>query len=323
MKVLLLYNTTKDISTPDDDDVLAQLEATRASLEVLGHKTESFGITLDLSKLISKLVDSKPDLIFNLVESIDGVESYMHFVPLILEQKRIKFSGCSSNALYVTTNKVAAKKTLKLNGLPTPEWFTKDIAENDLIHMSKPFIIKPISADASVGLDEDSVIRDSSKLFTELQARSKKYGDCFGEEYIEGREFNISVIEIDNEPVILPIAEIVFNNYPEGKEKVIGYTSKWDTDSFEYKNTVRSFKFSENDSELLAKLRKISTECWNAFNLSGYARVDFRVSDEGDIYILEVNANPCISPDAGFTAACNQAGIEYTKMIEVLLQAAK
>jgi D-alanine-D-alanine ligase len=119
----------------------------------------------------------------------------------------------------------------------------------------------------------------------------------------------------------LPIAEILFKNYPDGKEKVVGYTSKWNEKSFEYKNTVRSFTVDPDDTDLLMKLKKITEECWKVFNLSGYARVDYRVSEDGEIYILEVNANPCISPDAGFSAACNKAGYSYTKMIENIIKA--
>jgi len=117
----------------------------------------------------------------------------------------------------------------------------------------------------------------------------------------------------------LPPAEIKFIDFPEGKPHILGYESKWDEDSFEYKNTVRTFEFEESDKTLLSKLTKICYDCWNSFKLKGYVRVDIRVDEKNNPYVLEINANPCISPDAGFYAACNRAGIKFTTVISEII----
>lgn len=322
MNILFVYNKPKDEFSPDDEDVLTQLEATKSSAEELGHITNSLAVSLDLLTFETELINYNPDIVFNLVEALSGVESYMHFIPLILEKNNFKITGCPSEALYLTTNKILAKKMMRSASIQTPDWFTKSYSVEQLELLKTPFIIKPISADASVGLDEDSVIRNPHNFYSELLSRSEKFGECFGEEYIDGREFNLSILEIDGNPKVMPAAEILFENYPQGKERVVGYTSKWNEDSFEYNNTPRSFDFTESDSELILQLNKIALECWHLFNLSGYARVDFRVSDEGKILVLEVNANPCISPDAGFTAACEKAGMNYTSTIDCIIKAA-
>ena len=134
----------------------------------------------------------------------------------------------------------------------------------------------------------------------------------FAEQYIDGREFNIAILA----GKVLPMAEIVFENYPEGKPRIVDYASKWLTDSFEYNNTQRRFIFPKKDAALLKKLEKISLQCWDIFNLNGYARIDFRVSKTGKPYVLEANVNPCLDRDAGFAAAAARAGISY----EILLQ---
>ena len=148
------------------------------------------------------------------------------------------------------------------------------------------------------------------KRLTELDSR-----DFFVEEFIEGREFNLSILAGESGSQVLPPAEIIFTNYPEGKPKVVGFSAKWKEDSFEYKNTSRTFTFSKTDEPLLHSLREIAQKCWHIFDLSGYARVDFRVDSQNQPYVLEVNANPCISPDSGFFAACNEAGVPFREAV--------
>jgi D-alanine-D-alanine ligase len=116
---------------------------------------------------------------------------------------------------------------------------------------------------------------------------------------------------------VLPIAELRFQDFPAGKPRIVGYAAKWDTTSFEYRNTVRSF---EVEAELAGRARELALHCWELFALGGYARVDFRVDSGGRPWILEINANPCLSPDAGFAAAAAEAGIDFDTMIAALLE---
>jgi D-alanine-D-alanine ligase len=252
------------------------------------------------------------------VEALEGVEAYMHFVPEILEKLNIPFTGGSSESLSVTTNKVFSKKMFDQFEISTPKWITSKNSDK-ISDLPVPCIIKPISVDASVGLDDSSIIYDFKNLSEELQQRIERYGACFIEEFIDGREFNISVIDTENGPLVLPIAEIRFENYPQDKVKIISYDAKWNDDSFEYHNTVRHFDFDKKDENLLAELKKITLQCWHKFELKGYARVDYRVDKQNNIYVLEINVNPCISPDGGFFAACEKYGWNYTKMVEVIL----
>lgn len=323
MKLLFVHNEVENINAADDADVLVQLASARSAAEELGHETDTFAVTMNLSEFESKITEFKPDLVFNLVEAISSVEAYMHFIPQILERRQIKYTGCPTDALYLTTNKVMSKKIMKFADIPTPEWFTEKDKQEKKIIKDKIFIIKPVSADASVGLDDSSIIKMNEHINNELAERSKKYGECFAEEFIDGREFNISILEIAGEPVVLAPAEMIFSNYPENKFKLLGYEAKWSEDSFEYKNTSRKFEYSDSDFELIETLKHISVKCFKVFSLKGYARVDFRVSNSGEIFVLEINANPCISPDAGFTAACTHAGIDYKSMIEFIIKSAE
>jgi D-alanine-D-alanine ligase len=149
-----------------------------------------------------------------------------------------------------------------------------------------------------------------------LAEMERKFGDCFAESYVHGREFNLSVLAGAGGPEVLPPAEIVFEAYPEGKPRIVGYRAKWDETSFEYTHTVRRFEFAGADAPLIGALGSLALRCWDLFGLRGYARVDFRVDESGGPWILEVNANPCISPDAGFVAAAERAGLSFEHVVE-------
>ncbi len=135
------------------------------------------------------------------------------------------------------------------------------------------------------------------------------------QEFIDGREFNISVLKGENGPVVMPPAEMVFHNYHSGKPKIVDFKAKWVSDSFEYVNTIREFPGKKLNRALNESIREMTLKCWHVFGLKGYARVDMRV-DKNDIpYVIEVNANPCLSPDSGLVAATTEAGIPFTEVL--------
>ena len=153
-----------------------------------------------------------------------------------------------------------------------------------------------------------------------MHCRKEKLGGaCYAEAYIDGREFNVALISGKTGVKVLPIAEMLFQNYSPDKLKIVDYKAKWDADSFEYNNTIRKFNFQKSDAALISSLREIALRCWNIFSLRGYARVDFRVDKNGRPWVLEINSNPCLSPDAGFAAALQQAKIKYHDAIGLIM----
>jgi D-alanine-D-alanine ligase len=141
----------------------------------------------------------------------------------------------------------------------------------------------------------------------------------FAEQYIEGREFNLSLLADAGGPQVLPAAEIDFSRLPAGKPRIVGYKAKWKADSPEYHATPRRFDFASADGPLVERLAELSRSAWQCFGLRGYARVDFRVDRQGRPWILEINVNPCLSPDAGFAAALDRAGIPFPQAIARIL----
>lgn len=328
MRVAYLYNcSSEDPAGAAEDEIPARSPVVDA-LGRLGHTVAAIACTLDLAEVRRQLLRVKPDVVFNRVESLGGSDAMMGAVTLLLDAMQIPYTGNSSIALVATASKVAAKERLVRADLPTPRWVTADCGLQSSVNSKSEarnpqFILKSVFEHASFQMDDESVVRmTSGKQIRELlRDREAATGRAyFAEEFIEGREFNLSLIE--KGPVVLPPAEIDFSAFPRGKHRIVGHGAKWDVASFEYHNTPRRFEFPANDEPLLRRLTELATECWRLFDLSGYARVDFRCDEAGQPWILEVNCNPCISPDAGFAAALEYAGIGYDAGIERILEIA-
>jgi D-alanine-D-alanine ligase len=185
------------------------------------------------------------------------------------------------------------------------------------------FIIKAVWEHASLGIAAGSVVdaAGAEPLRALLEQREQQMNrPCFAEEFIDGREFNLSLLAgASREPQVLPVAEIDFSAFPPGKPRIVDHLAKWSQSSFEYRQTPRRFDFPPADARLLEDLRQLARRCWNLFGMRGYARVDFRVDGAGQPWILEINANPCLSPDAGFAAAVEQAHLTYDQAIARIL----
>ncbi len=305
----VLYNKLSPVPTKDEEDVLAQRDLVAMSLENLGYKVILHEVDLNLKDTRDFLLTYNPAIVFNLVESIDKKDHLAPIVPLLLDTMAIPYTGCSSEALALTLDKASSKKLFALFGINTPRWSSAgEIMKGDIGH-EPPYIIKSLWDHASAGLEDDSIAHSRERL-KEILIKKMAGGKTqfFAEEYIDGREFNISVLGGKRGPETLPCAEIRFVNF-NGRPKIVGYRAKWIEDSLEYSNTPRSFEFREEEKALLQKMKDISLVCWEKFSLRGYARVDFRVDGNGIPYVLEINANPCISPDSGFIAAAAESGL--------------
>ncbi len=322
-KVVILHDRLNQESHEDAVDVLAQVEVILQSLTSLGYEASVIPVTFDLDNIRSVLQKTQIDFIFNLVETLEGHGRLIYLCPALLDALEIPYTGSKTEAIFLTTDKVLTKKFLYNNGIDTPNWFTLKCLKNATSVNPGRYIIKPIWEDGSVGLDEGSVVmvKDGSHLLELLQMYQKQLKqECFAEAYIDGREFNISILSDGKGGIdVLPAAEIKFIQYPEDKVKVVGYQAKWNAQSFEFQHTPRCFDFPPEDHTLIERLQEISQKCWHLFDLRGYSRIDFRVDKEGRPWVLEVNINPCLSPDAGFFAAAQHAGLNFREVISRII----
>jgi D-alanine-D-alanine ligase-like ATP-grasp enzyme/GNAT superfamily N-acetyltransferase len=322
MRIILVHQQVPADAAADERDVLEQVSAIRTALTGRGHAVSVLPCTTDLGNVQRKLEVLKPDCVFNLVETLDGSGRLIHLAPALWETKGLTFTGSSADALYLTTHKGLAKERMFAAGLSIPPWIVRSTTDSSpVIYGSDDgapddWIIKSIWEHASVGLGDGSILRGIS---SEAVAERLPAG-FFAERFIDGREFNLALLAGPNGPEVLPPAEIVFVDFPADKPKIVGYPAKWDETSFEYTHTVRRFADPATDGHLIDKLKRLALRCWEVFELRGYARVDFRVDAHGKPWILEVNTNPCLSPDSGFAAALNTAGIAYADAMERIVR---
>jgi D-alanine-D-alanine ligase len=324
MLVSLLHNSVDAGDGPDRRDVLDQVEAVGAALRRLGHRPAALACDLDLARLRRELARTSPDAVFNLVESLDGQDRLIALVPSLVEALGLPLTGVPSLGLAASTGKLASKRALERAGIPVPPclgcWPRDPAFPADPDGFAGRVIVKSVWEHGSPGIDDATVLDSSRGLAAALERLAPRFGgSCFAEPYVEGREFNLSLLASPDGPEVLPPAEIRFVDFPQGKPRIVGFPAKWMPESFEYRNTPRSFDFADADGPLLARLEELAVASWEALDLAGYARVDFRVDGDGRPFVLEVNANPCLTPDAGFAAALERAGIPFDAAVERLL----
>jgi D-alanine-D-alanine ligase len=341
MRIAVLYNQPGEDAAVDETDVFTQRDAVAQSLSRLGHDVNAIGCTLDLAGVRTQLLQLQPEVVFNLVESLGGTDRLMPLATLLLDALQIPYTGSPTAAILATIGKLSAKEQMAAAGLPTPAWHTRGVGLQTCPNSFGPArleacstraILKPVWEHASFGMDEKSVVTfsEAHSLDDLLALREAHTGrPYFAEAFIDGREFNLSLLagnaaagSSDDDgtswqrvPTVLPPAEIDFSAFARDRLRIVDYRAKWAGGTFEYENTPRRFDFAAHDGPLLHELTELAMRCWELFELRGYARVDFRVDTDGRPWILEINVNPCLSPDAGFAAALAAAGISYDEAV--------
>jgi D-alanine-D-alanine ligase len=329
MNVTILYNEPRAWAAADERDVLAQADWVASALAANGHSVTQLACGLDMEAVAASLAAMQPDLAFNLVEGLGGYDRLYAVLPSLLDALDVPYSGNSAEAIFLTTNKLIAKERLAAAGLPTPavplRWPETNGAGGHAFTPGR-YILKPVWEHASLGMGDDAVVdvETRDELAACLAAVGERTGrSCFAEAFVDGRELNLSLLaDGDGGVDLLPHAEIDFAAYPAGKPRIVGWAAKWVEGSFEYDHTPRRFDFPADDAPLLAELERLARACWDLFGLRGYARVDFRIDAAGQPYILEVNTNPCISPESGFAAAVEEAGLSFPAAVARIIAAA-
>lgn len=321
-KVLIIHNDVTDESAADARDVLDQIRSVSEALENSGYEAGTLAIDLNLEIAKARLGAERPDVVFNLVEAIDDSGQLIPLVTALLDHLRIPYTGSGTEALVLSSNKILTKQWLRLHDIATADWWDPE-TRPPISPAEGRWITKPLYEDASIGMDDASVVPDFRAVADRI-AEKQRQRPCrwFAEQFIEGREINVALLGGPDGPQILPIPEIQFVDFPTDKPKIVGYAAKWSEESFECRHTVRRFIDPRQEASLCDHLGQIALRCWKIFELRGYARVDFRVDGNGKPWVLEVNANPCISPDAGFAAALSKQCIPYSEAIGRIVVAA-
>jgi D-alanine-D-alanine ligase len=321
MKVLVLHSDVAPDAPPDELDTLDSAAAVSEALEKRGHQAPKAAFAPDMAFLKGLLDTHKPDVVFNVVESVFGAGIYSSLAPAMLDRLGVPYTGATAAHFAATTDKPFGKTVLRVGGVVTPHWAVGP--DWDGLDPDALYIVKAADEDSSVGIDDASVVRGCEVRARAEHCRKKFGGRWFAEAYVDGREFNIAVMAGAGGPTVFPLAEMRFNDeWPDGKPKLVSFAAKWEEDTFDYNGSQRRFGCESEEPELARQLVETTKKVWHLFSLRGYARVDYRVDADGKPWVLEINPNCCISTDAGFAAAAEQAGIPYDELINRVALAA-
>ncbi len=309
---------TKDATS--HDEVVGQVaEALREN----GHEVSILAVWDDVRELADGLKERKPDLVFNLLESFGDDTSADVAVAGLLNLLGVRYTGGGPGELYLRQDKALAKKVFAFEGILYPHFavFSQDSDFETGGKLRMPLFVKPLSADASIGIDGDSLVRDTMSLMRRvLDIHDKVNDSALVEEYIEGRELYVGVLG-NREPIALPPIEVDFSGLPEGVPRVLGSKAKWSPESIEYKGT-RSVLAEDLPDELRARLQKAAVDAARAVRMRDYGRVDLRLTETGEIYVIEVNANCYLEKGSEFAVAAAAAGLSFPALIQKIVDLA-
>jgi D-alanine-D-alanine ligase len=292
------------------------------ALEKLGHEP-SYMVLDGTDKTLSALAKSDADMFFNLTESYAGDDTKEMHVAAYLDLLGRVYTGAGPQALYLAQDKSLAKKLFKFHNIQSPYFATcyrglLDYAED----IKFPLIVKPTSEDGSIGIDQFSVVSSVKELMERIHYLQEEFDSpALIEEYIEGREIYAAVMGNEH-PEALPLIELDLSKLPEGMAKVAGTEVKWEKDTEAYKVT-KSAPAEDLDQEAVALLTKTAVEVYRALQLRDYGRIDMRLTEKGEVYVIEANPNPWLSSNSEFFMAAKKSGTSYTEMVEAIIKLAR
>ncbi|MEN6425464.1 MAG: GNAT family N-acetyltransferase [Phycisphaerales bacterium] len=328
--VLILHNEPKPsgrggVFAESEAGVLAEVQAVSDALDALKIAHRAVGAR-QFGDLPAVLSASDEPVVFNLVEGFWSDPGRAALVPTVVASFGKACTGNDTQGLLLSLDKWQSKTLLAAAGLPTPKGLIvppgQSIPMRDLF--DGPYIVKPVQADASEGIDKTSIIRTGGKALQEVVRRihDRMAQPAMIEQYIEGRELNISVIYRKGDAEVLPLAEIDFSAFEAGRPRIVGYEAKWLEDSFEFRHTPRIIP-APLPKRVARQVRDLAMAACRALRCFDYCRVDFRLDEDNRPHILEVNANPDISLDAGFAAALEAARISYKAFVKLTIDNAE
>ncbi len=327
---IVLYNAAQ-ISKKDGSEeqiypaniIREDVGAIEESLRTRGFRPYVMAIDSFSKELVQTILKTSPKFVFNLCEELDGNGELEMCMAGLLELMDVPYTGSKPLALGIALNKFHVKQILRSAGIPTPRGYLHFPGQRRSIPrgMRFPMIVKPAREDASLGINSSSVCATVEKLEKQVLYIHDVYAqEALVEEYLDGREFNVSIIG-EEKPDVLAISEIDFSGLPEDEPKIVSYRAKWDEESLLY-NATMPICPADISKRLENRIKNIALRSYRCIGCRDYARVDMRTDGRGNLYVLEVNPNPDISPKAGFARAARAAGYSYSDIILRISEAA-
>jgi D-alanine-D-alanine ligase len=315
MKIALLFDGLSALGKAPEIQLLEAIEAVETALMDWATEVVRVPVSND-GRWVERVRRGKFDLVFNICEGIDGEAVHEARVISVLELLGVPFTGSGSWTTALTLRKNVVNGLLDRAGLPVPRWAHIRRGE-EITSVGFPAICKPVAEDASVGIEQRSVVRSMRALTARVEAMFEGWDEVLVQRFIDGREVNVGILGDD----LLPIAEIDFGDMPKGMWHIVSYRSKWETGSDEDLGAKPNCP-ADLPEDLANELTQIARTAWHVVGGEGYGRCDFRIDQSGRPWLLEVNANPDISPGAGLARMAGVATIGYSQLIRKVCECA-
>ena len=326
LRVLLLVH--EDLVPPQEAKPRDEVEAAPwrteydvdKTLRKLGHDVQVLGVATDLGVIGKAIEQFKPQIAFNLLEEFHGFGAYDQHVVSFLELMKLPYTGCNPRGLTLARDKALTKKIMAYHRIRVPAFavFPLNRAIKRPPRLQFPLLIKSITEHGSVGISQASIVHDDEKLRERVEFIHRKLGTyAIAEQYIEGRELYVSVMG-NSRLQVFPIWEMVFSKMPDDAPRIATDKAKWDR-AYQKRWGIDSGPASDLPENKAKEIANLARRIFRLLHLSGYARVDLRMTPEGKVYLIEANPNPQVANGEDFADSAKAAGLEYDKLLERIL----
>jgi D-alanine-D-alanine ligase len=318
----------KSLIPPDDISTLSPPQIApfktefdvRKGLRGLGHDVLMVGLSDELAPLRTTIEEFKPHVVFNLLEEFDGQAIFDAHVVGYLELQRTAYTGCNPRGLTLAHDKALSKKVLAYHRIPAPRFKVFPIGRKVRrpARLGYPLIVKSLTEDASLGISQASVVNSDEKLIERAHFIHEKIGtDAMADQYIEGRELYVGLMG-NQRLVALPIWELRFTNLPEGAEPIATEKVKWD-EKYQEQLGIKTGPAKNLGDGMEERILKLCKRAYRALGLSGYARMDLRLQEDGRAFVIEANPNPQLAFDEEFAESAAHVDLKYEHLLHKIL----
>jgi D-alanine-D-alanine ligase len=291
------------------------------TLRELGHEVFCLGVSNELTPIREKIADWEPHIVLNLLEDFHDIPTFDHNVVSYLELLRIPYTGCNPRGMMLARDKALSKKLLQYHRIPAPEFavFKRHRKIRKPKRLGYPLIVKSLVKEASAGISQASIVDCDEKLVERVQFVHDKIGtDAIAEQYIEGRELYVGIV--GNERLkVFPVWELLFTNWPDESHRIATEKLKW-SGSYQKKRGIKTEEAKDLSDDLRERIHKACKRAYRELDLSGYARMDLRMTADGNFYVLEANPNPQLAYGEDFAESAERAGIFYEDLLQRIVK---
>ena len=291
-----------------------------STLEDTGHDVRKLGVKDDLGLIRQAIDDFQPHIAFNLMEAFHEVGVFDMNVVSYLELLRLPYTGCNPRGMVLSRDKALSKKLMAYHRIRVPDFtvFKRGLAIKRPRKLKFPVIVKSLTQEASIGISQASVVEDETKLRERVQFIHESIGtDAIAERFIDGRELYVGVA--GNERLqVFPILEINLSKLPDGAHRIATDRVKWNVE-YQKKHEIETNAATDLAETLSEQIQRVSKRVYRALEMSGYARMDFRLDADGNFFVMEANANPQLAFGEDFAQSAERAGISYEELLQRIL----